>query len=104
MNNLSPIEAQRAANQRSLAEEKFASARSNLLLMTVLSAINLVLLALGTETMLLFSATVPYFVALISTMMDAAVGDGTAAGLSAVLVEKRSTFWLDDRRAGVFHP
>ena len=73
MNNLSPIEAQRAANQRSLAEEKFASARSNLLLMTVLSAINLVLLALGTETMLLFSATVPYFVALISTMMDAAV-------------------------------
>ncbi len=74
MNHLpSPIEVQRAANQRSLAEEKFASARSNLLLMIGLSVINLVLLALGTNTMLLFSATIPYLIASVAAALDAAV-------------------------------
>ncbi|MBQ9083266.1 MAG: hypothetical protein IJY28_07190 [Clostridia bacterium] len=73
MNNLSPLEAQRAANQRSEAEEKFASARSNLLLMTVLSTINLFLLAFGSTNMLLFSATIPYWIAARSIVFDVTV-------------------------------
>lgn len=43
------------------AEEKVSSSRKNLLLMIILTLINLVLLALDSSAMLLFSATVPYY-------------------------------------------
>lgn len=43
------------------AEEKVNSSRKNLLLMIILTLVNLVLLALDSNTMMLFSATVPYY-------------------------------------------
>lgn len=55
MNNQQP-----AVSARALAEQKYGSARGNLLLMLGLTVINLVLLAVGSDYMLLFSATVPY--------------------------------------------
>ncbi len=44
---------------------KYDSARSNLLLMIVFTLINVVLAAIGSETMMLFSATVPYLFAIM---------------------------------------
>lgn len=46
---------------RKLAEQKYASARSNLLLMLIFTVINIVLFFAGSGTMMLFSATIPYF-------------------------------------------
>lgn len=45
---------------REIAEQKYSTARGNLLLMTVLTVINAVLLLANSSYMLLFSATVPY--------------------------------------------
>ena len=55
MNNQKP-----ALKGRALALQQFAGARTNLLLMLALTAINLVLLATGSDYMMLFSATIPY--------------------------------------------
>ncbi len=51
---------QPAASKKDRAEQQLKIARSNLLLMVGLTVVNVVLFLLGTETMLLFSATVPY--------------------------------------------
>lgn len=48
-------------SERALAENKIKSARYNLLLMIILTVVNLILLAVGSDSMMLFSATVPYF-------------------------------------------
>lgn len=49
----------RNLSQTAVSRQKYSAARSNLLLMLALTAVNLVLLAAQTDTMLLFSATVP---------------------------------------------
>ncbi len=46
---------------RELATQKYKEARTNLYMMIVLTAINIVLLFVEADYMLLFSATVPYF-------------------------------------------
>ena len=43
------------------AEEKVSGSRKNLLMMIILTVVNLVLLALDSNVMMLFSATVPYY-------------------------------------------
>ena len=50
-------------NERDLAIRKYASARSNLMLMLVFTVVNIVLLVANADIMLLFSATVPYVAA-----------------------------------------
>lgn len=52
-------------NQREEVQKKYSNARSNLLLMIGLTLVNIILLLVGSDTMMLFSATVPYFVAAI---------------------------------------
>ena len=49
--------------KREFAEGKLKVSRTNLLLMMILTIVNIVLFALGSNTMLLFSATIPYFIA-----------------------------------------
>lgn len=53
-------------NPRASAQQQYKIARSNLLLMLVLTVVNIVLLAAEADTMLLFSATVPYYLSAIS--------------------------------------
>lgn len=50
---------------RDLAKTKFDSARANLLLMIILTAINVVMVFMESDTMLLFSATIPYILVLL---------------------------------------
>ncbi len=61
------------------ALKKVAASRSNLLLMIVLTAVNVALFAIGSQTMLLFSATVPYFAAVIGIGTE--IGALAAAGV-----------------------
>ena len=53
-------------NPKASARQQYKIARSNLLLMLVLTVVNIVLLAAKADTMLLFSATVPYYLSAIS--------------------------------------
>lgn len=56
---------QAATSQRQVAEQKYKTARVNLLIMIAFTLLNIVMLFLGSESMLLFSATVPFYVARI---------------------------------------
>ena len=58
MNNFSP-----AAAQRKAYETKYTNARVNLLLVVAFTAINIIILATGSYTYFLFSASIPYFIA-----------------------------------------
>lgn len=51
------------------AEEKVSGSRKNLLMMIILTVVNLVLLALDSNAMMLFSATVPYYSVAIAMAM-----------------------------------
>ncbi len=53
-----------SASQASIYQQKYKNSRSNLLLMIGFTAINIILLAFGSDVMLLFSATVPYLTVL----------------------------------------
>lgn len=53
---------------RNQIETRYATARSNLLMMIILTAINIVLLFTDSSAMLLFSATVPYYVTIIGML------------------------------------
>ena len=46
---------------RQLLEQKFKSARSNLLIVIILTVVNIALLIGGSETFMLFSASIPYY-------------------------------------------
>lgn len=46
---------------RQIAESRFKSARLDLLIVIVFTVLNIVMLLTGSETMMLFSATVPYY-------------------------------------------
>lgn len=48
-------------NAQLTVQEKYMVARKNLLLMLILTVVNIVLFVAGANTMLLFSATVPYY-------------------------------------------
>lgn len=54
---------------RQATETKYETARRNLLAMILLSVVNVVMLFFGSTTMMLFSATVPYYVALIGYVL-----------------------------------
>lgn len=76
MNNFNPVAAQRKAY-----ETKYTNARVNLLLVVAFTAINIIILATGSYTYFLFSASIPYFIADIGMLMcgkypPEAYGDG----------------------------
>lgn len=52
-------------SQRQIAQEKYKAARSNLIVMIALTLLNILLLFTGANMMMLFSATVPYYVVII---------------------------------------
>lgn len=69
--NLNKIPTQDPApTPRALAQQKYNTARANLLLMLGLTALNVVLAFVGSESMMLFSATVPYIAAVWATMAE----------------------------------
>lgn len=71
MNNQTTV-----TTQREEVQQKYNNARSNLILMIAFTFINVVLLAVGSDVMMLFSATVPYF----------AVGIGVISENSVILM------------------
>ena len=54
-------------SQREHLQQRFKSARANLLLMLVFTVVNILLFFTGSSTMLLFSASIPYYTVIIGS-------------------------------------
>lgn len=65
---MTPLE--NKVSPRKIAEQKYKSARNNLLLMIGFTVINIVLLVVDAGVMFLFSATIPYYATLFGMMVD----------------------------------
>ena len=55
-----------APSPREMQQQRYRTARANLGLMLALTVVNIVLLLTGSDSMLLFSATVPYFTSILA--------------------------------------
>lgn len=78
-NNQSP------RNPKASAQQQYKIARSNLLLMLVLTVVNIILLVAEADTMLLFSATVPYYLSAISMGIYAEYSQVAIVGFGIVV-------------------
>lgn len=58
-------------NEKTIAAAKYENSRKNLILVVVFTVVNLALLLFKSNTMFLFSATVPYFVAALGVATEA---------------------------------
>lgn len=80
-------------------EQKHKSGRSNLLLAIILTVVNIVLLFTGSETMLLFSISVPYYAVIFGVIFEEQAMIIIAAVILAVyflcwLLSKKRVGWL----------
>ncbi len=75
-------------HKKALAKKQYNVARSNLLLMIILTAVNILLFALDANVMLLFSATVPYIVSgfAIATEIPSLIAVGIGIAVVILLV------------------
>lgn len=90
INSFNPI-----AVQRKAYENKYTSARVNLLLVVVFTAINAIMLATGNFTYFLFSASIPYFVVDMGMIMCGKYPPETYVdGLDSMIIFEPSTITI----------
>ena len=88
------------AAQREMLQKKYDSARSNLLLAMILTVVNIVMLLAENGYMLLFSISVPYYVAVFGYLMGMLEGSIVIAAVILVvyflcwLLSKNKSGWL----------
>ncbi|MBQ2677179.1 MAG: hypothetical protein IJF54_07270 [Clostridia bacterium] len=85
---------QNAASPRVIAQQKYASARHNLLLMIIFTVVNIVLLIAQADLMLLFSATIPYFSAIFGVLASDPTTAVTYFGIAAVVLVLYLACWI----------
>ena len=79
---------------RQAAQRKFNSARSNLALVIVLTLINIALFAFGSDTMMLFSATVPYFAVIFGVVIGEPVFLAVCIAVAVISIGLYVLCWL----------
>lgn len=94
MNNQQP----QPLTPRDAAQQKYAAARGNLLLMIMFTAINIILLFVNSDTMFLFSATVPYFSALFGQLSESTVMYTTGMVIAAVSIIIYLLCWIFSKK------
>lgn len=88
------------ANDRTRLTQRFSAARIDLLLVIALTILNVVMLFSGSETMMLFSASLPYYGLIFAAVYDVmTVGVAIAVGCLALyflcwLLSKKNPVWL----------
>lgn len=88
-------------NKNQTLEQKYQGARMNLLLMLILTVVNIVLFFTGAETMLLFSATIPFYaVAFGSVFMPAGIGIALYVLAGLVVIAYFLCWLLSKKRYG----
>jgi len=78
--------------------QKYASARANLLLVIVFTVINVAMLLFGSDSMFLFSATLPYFLTLMGIVTGYTEGLAVGLGLAAVLIVAYLLCWIFSKK------
>ncbi len=86
------------ATPRQIAQQKYDSARSNLLLMLILTVVNIILLFTGSSSMMLFSATVPYFAVSIGIFMEDAAVLTVCCIIAAVTIILYLLSWIFSKK------
>lgn len=80
------------------ARQKYAVARNNLLLMLILTVVNIVLYLCGSQTMMLFSATIPYFAVVLGSAGGYTMYLVIGLGIAAVLVISYLLCWIFSKK------
>lgn len=86
--------------ERGRLQQRYNTARSNLLLVIILTLVNIVLLFTESESMLLFSASIPYYAVVFGVLLDILpMGLAVAAVLLVLyflcwLLSKKRSGWL----------
>lgn len=83
---------------REFAQNKFNTARTNLLLMLAFTVLNVVLMLVGSDTMLLFAATVPYYMALIGAISEATAVSVFCFAVTVVVLLLYLLCWLFSKK------
>ncbi|MBQ6717944.1 MAG: hypothetical protein IJN22_03505 [Clostridia bacterium] len=89
---------QKPRNKKEFALQQVKIARSNLLLMIILTVVNIVLLAVGADTMLLFSATVPYYVAAFGIFSEISQLIVAGLAIAAVILVLYLICWIFSKK------
>ena len=84
---------------RELAKARYNSARVNLLLMLILTAVNIVLLFVNSGYMLLFSATVPYLIVAFSGMSNMIEVIVVSVCIAAIIVLVYFLCWIFSKKS-----
>ena len=90
-----------ANNPRTALEQKYNSARTNLLIMLGLTIINIVLLFTKSDVMLLFSATIPYLATAFGIgIAESEIGEISVAlfGISGILIILYLLCWIFSKK------
>lgn len=107
MNYIKNVEIRRMGNifmmkDKSFEKQMYDKARGNLLLMIILTLINVVLFFLGSETVMLFSATVPYMSILIGFLSEIDVIMQVCAIFTTVVMVMYLLCWVFSKRNPVW--
>lgn len=79
---------------RERLQQQYATARSNLLLMLLFTVLNIVLLVAQTDTMFLFSATVPYFTMALGVFSENTIFLGICICVTVITLVLYALCWL----------
>jgi len=94
MNNQSPT-----ATLRQMTQEKYNNARVNLLIMIIATVINVVLLFTSADTMFLFSATIPYYAAIVGMAFETRAALTIGLGICAIIILIYFLCWILSKKA-----
>lgn len=85
-------------SHREVQEQKYKAARANLLMAIIFTILNIVMYMVGSETMLLFSISIPYFVVVLSSLFG--IQSLLAAGcvVAFVIVAAYFVCWLMSKK------
>lgn len=83
---------------RERMEKRYQSARMNLLLAIILTVVNVVLLLTGSDSMLLFSISVPFYAVIMGYAMESGVMLTTGCVIAAVMLAVYLVCWFFSKK------
>lgn len=84
--------------ERQIAQQKYDTARGNLILMIGASLLNIILFVAGEDIMLLFSATVPYVTAMAGVLSENSVVLTVCLAVTAVILLLYFLCWIFSKK------
>lgn len=83
---------------REMLEQKYKSARMNLLLAIILTVVNVVLLIAGSDMMLLFSISVPFYAVVMGYFMEGSAMLVTGCVIAAIMLAAYLLCWIFSKK------